>query len=105
MFSYLEVNTQEKAEIVRILLSYLDYDKSRIVKVCSIQTLADLAERDESIKPKVESKLKEIVEAGRPAMKKGQRNCLQSFRQERQHDEIVSVFNNELRFAIYSIIM
>ena len=68
MFSYLEVSTQERDEIVRILLFYLDDDRSRILKVCSIQTLADLAERDESIRPRIVRKLKEIVEAGSPAM-------------------------------------
>ncbi len=68
MFSYLEVSTQERAEIVSILLFYLDDDKSRIVKVCSIQTLADLAERDEVIRPRVGRKLKEIMATGSPAM-------------------------------------
>jgi len=68
MFSYLEVSTQERAEIVRILLFYLDADRSRIVKVCSIQTLADLAERDESIRPTIVRKLQEIIESGSPAM-------------------------------------
>ena len=68
MFSYLELSTHERAEIASILFFYLDNDKSRIVKVCSIQTLADLAEKDESIRPKVVRKLQELVEVGSPAM-------------------------------------
>ncbi len=68
MFSYLEVSTQERAEIVRILLFYLDADRSRIVKVCSIQALADLAERDESIRPTIVRRLQEVIVSGSPAM-------------------------------------
>jgi len=37
MFSYLEVSMQERVKIVRILLFYLDADRSRIVKVCPIR--------------------------------------------------------------------
>ena len=55
-------------KIIRILLSYLDTDKSKIVKVCSMQTLANIAEKDEVISPKVVKKLEEVVEAGSPAM-------------------------------------
>ena len=68
MFSYLAVSTQERAEIVRILLFYLDADRSRIVKVCSIQTLADLAERDKSIRPTIVRRLQEVIASGSPAM-------------------------------------
>ena len=68
MFSYLEVNRTERDEIVRILLSYLDTDKSKIVKVCSMQTLTDFADKDEAIRFPVIGKLREIVEIGSPAM-------------------------------------
>ena len=68
MFSYLEVSRTERDEIVRILLFYLDADRSRIVKVCSIQTLADLAERDESIRPTIVRRLREVIASGSPAM-------------------------------------
>ncbi len=61
-------STLERLEIFRILLLYLDADRSRIVKVCSIQTLADLAERDESIKPVIVRKLQEVIESGSPAV-------------------------------------
>ncbi len=68
MFSYLEVSTQERDEIVRILSSYLDTEKSKIVKVCAIQTLADFANKDALVKPTVVKKLEEIVASGSPAM-------------------------------------
>ncbi len=68
MFSYLEADKAERDEIVRILLFYLDADRSRIVKVCSIQALADLAERDESIRPTIVRRLQEVIASGSPAM-------------------------------------
>lgn len=67
MFSYLEVDDAERGEIIRILLSYIDNDRSKIVRVMSMQTLADLAERNENIKPRIVKKLKEVVEIGSPA--------------------------------------
>ena len=42
--------------------------KSRIVKVCAMQTLADLADNDEALRLPVIGKLREIVEIGSPAM-------------------------------------
>ena len=68
MFSYLHIDKAERDEIARILLSYLDTDNSKIVKVCSMQSLANLAENDTAIRHKVVRKLEEIVEAGSPAM-------------------------------------
>jgi len=68
MFSYLEVSRVERDEMVKVLLSYLDTDKSKIVKVFSMQTLADLAEKDELIRPKVVRKIEEILETGSPAI-------------------------------------
>jgi hypothetical protein len=68
MFSYLEVSKAARDEIVRILLSYLDTAKSRIVKVCAMQTLVDLADNDEALGLPVIGKLREIVEIGSPAM-------------------------------------
>jgi len=68
MFSYLDIDKAERDEIARILLSYLDTGNSKIVKVCSMQSLANLAENDTAIRHKVVRKLEEIVEAGSPAM-------------------------------------
>jgi len=68
MFSYLELNRTERDAIFQILLSYLDSTKSNIVKVCAMQTLADLAERDETIRLEILGKLKELVDTGSPAV-------------------------------------
>lgn len=68
MFSYLELNRAERDAILQILLSYLDTAKSNIVKVCAMQTLTDLAERDEAIRLEILGKLKELVDTGSPAV-------------------------------------
>ena len=63
-----ELNRTERDAIFQILLSYLDSTKSNIVKVCAMQTLADLAERDETIRLEILGKLKELVDTGSPAV-------------------------------------
>ncbi|MFQ5610768.1 MAG: hypothetical protein ACE5H9_01395 [Anaerolineae bacterium] len=68
MFSYLEIDHRERDEIVEILLGYIDTSESKIVKTFSMQTLADLAEQDELLRPQVIEKLAELVETGSPAM-------------------------------------
>lgn len=68
MFSYLDINKSERDKIVEILLSYLNNERSRIVKVFSIQTLADLAHRDEAIKPMVVGSLKEVIKSDSPTI-------------------------------------
>lgn len=69
MFSYLEVNREERNRIIEILFSWLDSsDKSKIVKVCAMQTLADFVGKDQAIRPKVVRKLEKIVKMGSPAM-------------------------------------
>ncbi|HLC30941.1 MAG TPA: hypothetical protein VJM51_09220 [Dehalococcoidia bacterium] len=68
MFSYLETSRAERDEILRVLLSYLASTKSNIVKVCSMQALADLAERDDTVRLEMLGKLKELVDTGSPAV-------------------------------------
>lgn len=69
MFSYLEINKKERDKIIEILFSYIDGPgKSKIVKTFSMQTLADLAEKDEDIRPQIIRKLEEIMKTGSPAM-------------------------------------
>lgn len=69
MFSYLKVNMVERDTILNILVSYIDDDKSKIVKVCAMQTLADLAGRDSDIRSPVIRKLETAMKAGSPAVK------------------------------------
>ena len=68
MFSYLKLNKRERDIVVKILISYIDSSKSNIIKVFSMQTLADLAEKDDKIKPVILKKLKEINKTGSPAV-------------------------------------
>ena len=69
MFSRLEINNRERDRIIKILLSYIDTSESKIVKTFSMQTLADLAKRDEAIRPQIIKILKNLVRTGSPAMK------------------------------------
>lgn len=69
MFSRIELNTEEREKVVEILFSYLiDTEKSNIVKVFSMQTLADLAENDKNIRLKVLKRLEEALITGSPAI-------------------------------------
>lgn len=68
MFSYLEINKEERDKIVEILLSYIDTSKSNIVIVFSMQTLADFAEKDPEIRSKIAKKLKDIIITGSPSI-------------------------------------
>jgi hypothetical protein len=76
MFPCLELSKEERAVIIEILLDYLD-DKSKIVKKSSMQALADFAERDASLRPKVIQLLEELTRAGSPAMKSRGRKSLE----------------------------
>jgi hypothetical protein len=76
MFPRLELSEEERAVVVEILLDYLD-DKSKIVKTFSMQALADFAERDTSLRPKVIQLLEELTRTGSPAMKNRGRKLLE----------------------------
>jgi len=68
MFSYIKINKIERDKIIKILLSYMETDESKIVKTFSMQTLADLAEKDEQIKPKIINLIKGMIKNGSPAI-------------------------------------
>ena len=76
MFPRLELSKEEQAVVVEILLDYLD-DKSKIVKTSSMQALADLAERDASLRLKVIKLLEELTRTGSPAMRSRGRKLLE----------------------------
>ncbi len=52
MLPRLDLDREERATAVKILLGYLD-DESKIVKTFSLQALADFAERNASLRDKV----------------------------------------------------
>jgi len=68
MFSYIKINKTERDKIIKILLSYIETDESKIVKTFSMQTLADLAKKDEQIKPKIINLIKGMIKNGSPAI-------------------------------------
>jgi len=76
MFPRLELSGEERAVVVEILLDYLN-NKSKIVKTFSMQTLADFAERDADLRPKVIQLLEELTTTGSPAMKSRGRKLLE----------------------------
>jgi hypothetical protein len=68
MFSYIETSKIERNKIIKILLSYIETDESKIVKTFSMQTLADFAEKDEQIKPRMINLIKGMIKSGSPAI-------------------------------------
>lgn len=68
MFSYIKINITERDKIIKILLSYINTTDSNIVKVFSIQTLADFAEKDKQLKPRIIKLIKEMMEQGTPSV-------------------------------------
>ena len=50
MFSYLSFTPRERNRVAKILLSWIENEKSNIVRVMSLQTLADFARQDGKIK-------------------------------------------------------
>ena len=76
MFPRLDLSKEEQAVVVEILLDYLN-DKSKIVKTFSMQALADFAERDASLRPKIIQLLEELTRTGSPAMQSRGRKLLE----------------------------
>lgn len=68
MFSRLALNKRERRLVLRILQEYLT-DKSAIVKTFAMQAMADIAERDEELRPSIVKQLGELTRTGTPAMK------------------------------------
>ena len=75
MVPRLDLNEQESKFVIKTLVSYL-HDKSSIVRTFSMQALADLAERNRRLRPRVTALLSKLVEMGTPAMKSRGRKLL-----------------------------
>jgi hypothetical protein len=67
MLPRLEWSEAERAQVVEVLLAYLN-DASSIVKTFAMQALADLAEQDDRLRPQVIPLLEELTQTGSPAM-------------------------------------
>lgn len=68
MFSYLKLTRKEQNQIIKILTAWIGTEKSNIVKVFSIQTLADFAEENNELKPKVIKIIKEAMKSNTPSI-------------------------------------
>ncbi|MCW4033466.1 MAG: hypothetical protein NWF08_08785 [Candidatus Bathyarchaeota archaeon] len=66
MFSYLDLSKDERDKVIEILLSFIDTSKSKIVKVFSITTLANIAEKDQNRKSFILKKLQEFIQLDSP---------------------------------------
>ncbi|MBM4429145.1 MAG: hypothetical protein FJ026_02205 [Chloroflexi bacterium] len=82
MLPRLQLSREERALAVGILLGYL-HDESRIVKTFAMQALADLAEKDPTLRPQVIGWLEQLTVTGSPAMASRGRKLLA--RLQRQH--------------------
>jgi HEAT repeat protein len=81
MLSRLEWSEAERAQVVEILLAYLE-DASKIVKTFAMQALADLAEQHSRLRPQVIPLLEELTHTGSPAMQSRGRKLLRRLGQE-----------------------
>lgn len=77
MFSYIKINKKERDKIIKILLSYIENKKSKIVQTFSMQTLADFAERDEQIKPQIKNIIEGMMKNGSAAIMSRGKKLLQ----------------------------
>ena len=75
MLPRLEWDDAGRAICVEILIGYLD-DRSKIVKTFAMQALADFAERDVSLRPRVTGLLERLTQMGSPAMQSRGRKLL-----------------------------
>ena len=68
IFTYLDLTELEKASVIETLLSWLESSKSKIVKVNSLEALAQIGGNDKKYREKIMRILEEVIETGSPAM-------------------------------------
>jgi hypothetical protein len=78
MVPRLELSREEQHVAVAQLWRYLD-DRSRIVRTCALQALADLAMREAALRPRVVALVEECIRSGSPAMQSRGRKLLTVF--------------------------
>ena len=81
MIARLDLSAEEMGRALEILRQYLE-DKSKIVRVSSMQALADLVERDETLLEEVVATLEEQTRMGSPAMRSRGRKLLARLRKQ-----------------------
>ena len=80
MLPRLALSDGERADAVELLVGYLD-DESKIVKTFSMQALADLAQRDTSLKPRVVQIVEAMTHTGSPAVRSRGRKLLEALQE------------------------
>ncbi len=78
MIPRLPLKARERQRAASLMESYLE-DRSSIVKTSALEGLADLAQHDASLQPKVIELLRESIRNGTPAMKARSRKLLRQF--------------------------
>lgn len=78
MLPRLFLTKKESEVVVKILMNYL-LDKSSIVRTFSMQALADIAAKQESLRPQVARLLKMLTKTGTPAMQRRGLKLLERF--------------------------
>ena len=86
MVPRLELNREERQQVVDVLISFLD-DPSRIVNTFAMQSLADLALEDPDLRPTILPILEEKTSSGSPAMKSRGRKLLRLLGEGQKKDE------------------
>jgi len=75
----LQLNKKELAAVIETLTGYL-HDRSRKVRMFSLQALANLAFDEAKLRPQVIAVLDEVTKTGSPAMKTHGRKILVNLR-------------------------
>ena len=75
MVPRLRLTQRERAAAVELLTGYLR-DQSRIVQVCALQALAELAQDDAALRPRVRRLLERGARSGSPAVRARARKLL-----------------------------
>ena len=78
LFSRVDWTHAERMKILALLQDYLA-DKSSIVRTFAMQALADIAERDNKLRPSILKQLRQLTETGTPAMKARGKKLLARF--------------------------
>ena len=75
LLSRLELSRAQRRRVVEIMSAYLD-DDSSIVKTFAMQTMADIAGKDESLRGPILKTLQRLTRTGTPAMRSRGRKLL-----------------------------
>jgi len=76
----LKLSEKDRTVVLEVLSGYL-HDKSRTVRMFSMQALANLAFDEVKLRPQVIALLQDLIKTGSPAMKNHGRKLLASLKQ------------------------